>query len=57
MKRVGLAVAVQNAVSDVKSIAHVVTERSGGRGAVREVIDLILKQQGKWTQVTEKYFR
>lgn len=57
MKRVGLAVAVQNAVSDVKSIAHYVTERSGGRGAVREVIDLILKNQGKWTQVTEKYFR
>ncbi len=57
MKRVGLAVAVHNAVPDVKSIAHVVTERSGGRGAVREVVDLILKSQGKWAQVTEKYFR
>lgn len=57
MKRAGLAVAVKNAVAEVKSVAHLVTERSGGHGAVREAIDLILKNQGKWAQVTERYFR
>ncbi len=57
MKRAGLAIAVRNAVSDIKSIAHIVTERAGGHGAVREAIDLILKSQGKWAQVTERYFR
>lgn len=48
MKRVGLAVAVSNAVPEVKAVAHYVTEKHGGRGAVREVIELILKAQGKW---------
>ena len=56
MKRVGLAVAVPNAVEEIKEIAHHVTRRSGGRGAVREVSDLILKGQGLWARVTEKYF-
>ncbi|QUW04739.1 HAD hydrolase family protein [Chloracidobacterium validum] len=48
MQRVGLAVAVANAVPEVKQAAHYVTERPGGRGAVREVIELILKAQNKW---------
>jgi 3-deoxy-D-manno-octulosonate 8-phosphate phosphatase (KDO 8-P phosphatase) len=39
---VGLAVAVGDAHQDVKSAAHVVTKAAGGRGAVREVIDLLL---------------
>jgi 3-deoxy-D-manno-octulosonate 8-phosphate phosphatase (KDO 8-P phosphatase) len=56
MSRAGFAVAVQNAVPDVKRIAHYVTARNGGRGAVREVADKILKTQGKWGVVTEKYF-
>ncbi|MBX7218320.1 MAG: HAD hydrolase family protein [Blastocatellia bacterium] len=47
MQRVGLAVAVSNAVAELKSIAHYVTEKHGGHGAVREVIELILKAQGK----------
>ncbi len=46
--RVGLAVAVANAAPEVKRAAHYVTERAGGEGAVREVIELILKAQGKW---------
>ncbi len=49
MKRCGFAVAVANAVFEVKSIAHYVTKAKGGRGAVREAIELILKAQGKWT--------
>ncbi len=57
LRRVGFAAAVSNAVPDVKEVAHYVTERAGGRGAVREVIDLLLKTQGKWDAVTSRYFR
>ena len=55
LRRAGLAVAVPNAVEDVKAIAHYVTQRPGGRGAVREVIDALLKAQGLWEQVTARY--
>jgi 3-deoxy-D-manno-octulosonate 8-phosphate phosphatase (KDO 8-P phosphatase) len=48
LERVGLAVAVANAAPEVKRAAHFVTTRSGGEGAVREVIELIVKAQGKW---------
>jgi 3-deoxy-D-manno-octulosonate 8-phosphate phosphatase (KDO 8-P phosphatase) len=48
LERVGLAVAVANAVPEVKRAAHFVTRRSGGEGAVREAIELIVKAQGKW---------
>jgi len=50
LARVGLAVAVANAASEVKRAAHYVTVRSGGEGAVREVVELLLKSQGKWGQ-------
>ena len=56
LKRAGFAVAVPNAVDDVKKIAHHITANRGGRGAVREICDLILKSQGKWDCVTSKYF-
>jgi 3-deoxy-D-manno-octulosonate 8-phosphate phosphatase (KDO 8-P phosphatase) len=55
LKRVGFAVAVPNAVEEVKKSAHFVTSKYGGRGAVREICDMILKAQGKWEQVTSKY--
>ncbi|GBC82021.1 3-deoxy-D-manno-octulosonate 8-phosphate phosphatase KdsC [bacterium HR10] len=55
MRRAGLAVAVANAVDDVKRVAHYVTQREGGRGAVRETIELILKAQGKWEIVLAEY--
>ncbi|MBF0386816.1 MAG: HAD-IIIA family hydrolase [Candidatus Omnitrophica bacterium] len=48
LKRVGLAVAVANACADVKAQADLVTRKPGGRGAVREVAEMILKAQGKW---------
>ena len=57
LKRVGFAVGVPNAVPEVKELAHYVTERSGGRGAVREVADLILKTQGRWADATQRYFQ
>jgi len=48
LKRVGFPVAVANAVDEVKDAAVYVTQRRGGCGAVRELIELILKTQGKW---------
>jgi 3-deoxy-D-manno-octulosonate 8-phosphate phosphatase (KDO 8-P phosphatase) len=53
LRRVGLAVAVANAVPEVKRAAHFVTQRAGGDGAVRELIELILKVQGKWDAVAK----
>lgn len=51
----GLACAVANAAEEVKAAAHYVTNRQGGRGAVREIIELILKAQGKWEDVVSLY--
>jgi 3-deoxy-D-manno-octulosonate 8-phosphate phosphatase (KDO 8-P phosphatase) len=56
LRRAGFAVAVPNAVQEVKACSHYVTTRRGGRGAVREVVDKILKAQNKWTEVTQRYF-
>jgi len=54
-KRVGAAVAVPAAVKDIKEKAHYVTKKQGGEGAVREVIEMILKAQGKWNPVLESF--
>jgi 3-deoxy-D-manno-octulosonate 8-phosphate phosphatase (KDO 8-P phosphatase) len=48
MERAGLAVAVADAVPEVKRAAHYVTVAKGGEGAAREVVELILKSQGRW---------
>ena len=55
LRRAGFAVAVPNAVDEVKRACHYVTQRSGGRGAVREVIDLILRANGLWESVMQRY--
>jgi len=55
MKRVGLAVAVANAVPEVKAMAHYVTSAPGGSGAVREATELILDAQGLWEQILRHY--
>jgi 3-deoxy-D-manno-octulosonate 8-phosphate phosphatase (KDO 8-P phosphatase) len=55
LRRVGLAVAVPNAVDEVKRAAHYVTRRKGGDGAVREVIEMILKARGLWKSVIARY--
>ena len=52
---VGLGVAVANAAEDVLAIAHYVTKTEGGRGAVRELIESILKSQGRWDEVLRRY--
>ena len=50
LKNVGFAVTVPNGVPELKKIAHYVTNKEGGRGAVREIIELILKTKGEWEQ-------
>lgn len=53
LRQVGFAVAVANAMDDVKKAADYVTRTPGGEGAVREVIELILRTQGKWEEVIQ----
>ena len=55
MRRVGFAIAVANARPEVKREAHYVTERSGGEGAVREVIEMIMDAWGFWGEILGKY--
>jgi 3-deoxy-D-manno-octulosonate 8-phosphate phosphatase (KDO 8-P phosphatase) len=55
LTRAGLAVAVGDAVPEAKAAAHFTTKAVGGRGAVREAIQMILSAQGKWHQFLEKY--
>ncbi len=54
LRRVGLAVAVGDAVAEVKKAAHYTTRASGGNGAVREAIELVLKSKGIWKEVIDK---
>lgn len=55
MMRSGLGCAVANARPELIERAHFVSTRDGGRGAVREIAELILKSQGLWEKVLEKY--
>ncbi|WP_019551886.1 KdsC family phosphatase [Propionispira raffinosivorans] len=55
MTRVGLACAVPNAVCEVKARSHYITAAHGGHGAVRQVIEMILRAQGFWDQIISDY--
>lgn len=55
MKKVGLPIAVFNACPEIKQAASYITLKQGGRGAVREVAELILKAQGKWKEILSLY--
>ena len=57
LRRVGLPIAVANAVPDVKAAAAYVTRAAGGHGAVREIIELLLRARGEWPAILERYFR
>jgi 3-deoxy-D-manno-octulosonate 8-phosphate phosphatase (KDO 8-P phosphatase) len=54
LRRVGLAVAVGDAVPEVKMAAHYTTKALAGHGAVREAVELILKSKGIWNEMIEK---
>jgi 3-deoxy-D-manno-octulosonate 8-phosphate phosphatase (KDO 8-P phosphatase) len=56
LKRAGLAVAVQDAVPELKKVAHVTTRLPGGSGAVREMIERLLKAQGEWATILKRYY-
>lgn len=53
LNRVGLPVTVPNAVEEVKSVCIYVTKKNGGRGAIREVVEMILKSQEKWEGIVK----
>ncbi len=55
LARVGLAAAPSNARPEVKRMVHQVMAARGGRGAVRELIEVILRAQGKWEPILRKY--
>jgi len=55
MRRVGLAIATANARPEVKRCAHYVTTLEGGKGAIREVGELLLRAQGHWPDLLRKY--
>jgi 3-deoxy-D-manno-octulosonate 8-phosphate phosphatase (KDO 8-P phosphatase) len=55
MKRAGLAACPSDARLPAQRVAHFVASERGGRGAVREVIEFILKAQGRWAKVTQDY--
>ena len=55
MRRAAFSIAVANAVVEAREAADYVTERSGGRGAGREVAELILKAQDKWRDILKRY--
>jgi 3-deoxy-D-manno-octulosonate 8-phosphate phosphatase (KDO 8-P phosphatase) len=54
MRRVGLAIAVGNAVPEVKKAAHYATKAFAGHGAIREAIELIIKSKGIWEEMIDK---
>lgn len=57
MRRSELAVAVADAVAEAKEFAHLVTRASGGNGAVRETVEIILKAQNRWAQLVRAYLK
>lgn len=56
LRRVGFAATVADAIDEVKPLVDYVARRRGGRGAVREVCDLLLKGTGAWEHITARYF-
>ena len=55
LTRAGLAVAVADACPEVRAVAHLTTITPGGRGAVREAVEWLLKLQGRWDGLTARY--
>jgi 3-deoxy-D-manno-octulosonate 8-phosphate phosphatase (KDO 8-P phosphatase) len=56
LRRVGLPLAVANAVVEVREAAVATTRAAGGHGAVREVVEALLKARGVWPEMLERYF-
>lgn len=57
MRRVGIPVSVANGVAEVKGVAAFVTRRVGGHGAVREVVEALLRARGEWDRILAEFYR
>jgi YrbI family 3-deoxy-D-manno-octulosonate 8-phosphate phosphatase len=55
MQHVGLAAAVADGAAEVRAAAHFTTKANGGHGAIRELIETILKSQNRWTEIINSY--
>ena len=55
MERVGLPIAVGNAVAEIRGIAKAITSRPGGHGAVREAVEMLLRARGEWESAIARY--
>jgi 3-deoxy-D-manno-octulosonate 8-phosphate phosphatase (KDO 8-P phosphatase) len=55
LRRCGLALTVVDACPEARDQAHYVTRATGGHGAVREIIELILRAQGRWQEACARY--
>jgi 3-deoxy-D-manno-octulosonate 8-phosphate phosphatase (KDO 8-P phosphatase) len=55
LERAGLAICPKDAVPEARRAAHLVTAAKGGRGAVRQVCELILKSKGLWDEILAEF--
>ena len=55
LKRAGFAAVPADAIDEAKALAHFICRHPGGRGAVREVVDLVLKAQGRWEGMLDRF--
>lgn len=55
LRWVGLAAVVTDGCEELHTAAHYITKATGGRGALREIIELVLKAQGRWLDIVQKY--
>ena len=56
IRAVGLGVAVADAVPELLSAADLVTQKAGGQGAVRELVERILRSTGRWDDLVQQYY-
>ncbi len=57
LRRVGFSATVADAVPEVLPLVDYVAGKPGGRGAVREICDMLIKASGRWEELTQRYFR
>jgi 3-deoxy-D-manno-octulosonate 8-phosphate phosphatase (KDO 8-P phosphatase) len=55
MQYVGLAASVSDGAPEVRNAAHITTKATGGNGAIRELVETILKSQNRWTEIVKSY--
>jgi 3-deoxy-D-manno-octulosonate 8-phosphate phosphatase (KDO 8-P phosphatase) len=55
LRRAGLAIGPADAQQDIRAFCHLITEHSGGHGAVRDALEFIIRSQGKWDQIMSRY--